>query len=612
VVARLRAEALVGSLDLDPPDLPDRSVLVLRRVTWQAGQQLAATARAAVDELRRTAVRPARSAALGSAADAVLFADDAELLACLTRDALTGQLTRWYWRQIGPVGLPRIGAVLAAAWTARARWLPAALAALPAEDATRAVSTLTPGEAAQVRHVMLAEFTGSAALSGPGRLGTAMPSPATAAGGQPRAVGEPPANSGAPAARPAAPWLRWLRPAEPMQPEREALLGMAIALHAQPALARRPAFVAQAEAWLRLALHPAADVVQVSEAVAAREEQRSIPDAGVAAPVAGMVTPVADVVIPVASPGSAAVLTAPANIVAAASGEAGTGLAPGQELPAAPHETPTALAPDAAPESGFPAPVAAANTVTDGMLSQFASVLYLINLLCWLDLSAAWPEGAEAGGWAIVDLLARHLLSADAAPREDPLWRLLAELDGREPGSFPDVGIRADDPVRLPAAWLRRWAPSPASWEWAEQQGRMLLADRCRGFALADVPCLSGQGATAAAAEHARLRDAGVSGSLRPGLPLRAAGPVDDDGPPGWARWRATVGQFVAWLLASRDVQASALAQPGRIAVTRTHLDVVLDLEHVDLAARVSGLDRDPGWVPDLGRIVLFHFEGGG
>ncbi|HET9829079.1 MAG TPA: hypothetical protein VFQ11_11295 [Nocardioidaceae bacterium] len=62
--------------------------------------------------------------------------------------------------------------------------------------------------------------------------------------------------------------------------------------------------------------------------------------------------------------------------------------------------------------------------------------------------------------------------------------------------------------------------------------------------------------------------------------------------------------------LADHDVPASAFTQPGRVLVSHTHVDAVLDLELVDLAARASGLDQDPGWVPSLGRIVLFHFEG--
>jgi hypothetical protein len=44
------------------------------------------------------------------------------------------------------------------------------------------------------------------------------------------------------------------------------------------------------------------------------------------------------------------------------------------------------------------------------------------------------------------------------------------------------------------------------------------------------------------------------------------------------------------------------------VLVTGTHVDAVLRLQDIDLAVRVAGLDRDPGWAPQLGRIVLFHF----
>jgi hypothetical protein len=592
VVARLRAEALVAALDLDPRGRADRSVLVLRRVRWQAGRQLPAMARAAVVELSRSAARPARSPAPGSA-DAVLFADEAELLACLTRDALAGQLTRWYWRQLAPTGLLRIGAVLAAAWTARARWLPAALAALPATEAVRAVSTLTPSEAAGVRRAMLTEFADSGTpLPGPDGPSTALPGPAPATGNEPAAAGgEPPATGGATAAGPPAPWLRWLRPSQPLQPEQEALLGMAIALHAQPALARRPAFAVQAGAWLRHAAHPAA--------------VRTATDAAAPAGDYGASRAVATSVIVT---GSVVASAGPADAMAPALGDARAEPIQVRQAPAPPDKAAAGSAPDAPAES---APVVPAAAWAGGVPSQLASVLYLVNVLGWLDLTAGWPVGTGPGGWAVLELLARHLLT-ETAPRDDPLWTLLAELDGRAPGTIAEAGIGTDDPVRLPAAWLRRWTPWPARWEWAVGQGRMMLADRRRGFVVADVPCPSGQGVAAAAAEHARLRNAGVSGSLHQGLPLEAPGSAAPGDTPGWIRWRATVGQFVTWLLDSRDVQAGALAQPGRVAVTRTHVDVVLDLDHVDMAARVCGLDRDPGWVPDLGRIVAFHFEAGG
>jgi hypothetical protein len=46
----------------------------------------------------------------------------------------------------------------------------------------------------------------------------------------------------------------------------------------------------------------------------------------------------------------------------------------------------------------------------------------------------------------------------------------------------------------------------------------------------------------------------------------------------------------------------------GRVAFTRTHVDVTLPLRGVDVRTRAVGLDLDPGWVPWLGRVVAFHY----
>src|SRR6266508_3113483 len=532
LVARQRAESRITSLDLAPHGFTDRAVLVVRRVRWRADRRLPETARADLDDLYRHAGRPGSGQAPDPGAPAVLFADEAELLACLTRDTVAGHLTRWYWRHLAPTGPARIGAVLTVAWTARVRWLPAALAALPAGDAARAVSTLVPREAL---HVLRA-----------------------------------------------------------LPPEHEALLGVAVMLHAAPVLARRPGFVGQVEAWLRTPtaarpggppqpqarLYPDGAPAALPARVVSGARTTVVPDAATTfrpnPPMApGEVEPVSVEPVSVEPPGRIPVEPTGAVVT----GDLATELA---------------AAPTAAPWAG-------------GVPSRFASVLYLVNVLSWLDVPAAWPQGALPSGWAIVELLARHLLTEEAAPRDDPLWTLLAGLDGREPGTVADAGVGANDPLCLPAAWLRRWTPEPASWVWAERQGRLILADEQRGFVVADVPGTAADADRTASAELARLDAAGVPGSMRPGtLP-----PARPAGAPGPARWSAVVGQFVAWLLASREVTAGALAQPGRIAVTRTHVDVVLDLERIDLAARICGLDRVPGWVPALGRIVAFPFDAG-
>ncbi len=48
--------------------------------------------------------------------------------------------------------------------------------------------------------------------------------------------------------------------------------------------------------------------------------------------------------------------------------------------------------------------------------------------------------------------------------------------------------------------------------------------------------------------------------------------------------------------------------RPGRIAATRTHVDVLFDVAQADVRIRKAGLDVDPGWVPWLGRVVSFHY----
>jgi len=70
----------------------------------------------------------------------------------------------------------------------------------------------------------------------------------------------------------------------------------------------------------------------------------------------------------------------------------------------------------------------------------------------------------------------------------------------------------------------------------------------------------------------------------------------------------ASAGAPRAASLRARSVRR-ALAIPGRLYVTSSHVDVVIPLDCIDLRVRRAGLDRDPGWLPSHGRVVYFHFE---
>jgi hypothetical protein len=51
------------------------------------------------------------------------------------------------------------------------------------------------------------------------------------------------------------------------------------------------------------------------------------------------------------------------------------------------------------------------------------------------------------------------------------------------------------------------------------------------------------------------------------------------------------------------------LRLPARVQAGAERIDVVFALQHLPLAVRLAGLDRDPGWVPAAGRDLRFHFE---
>jgi hypothetical protein len=52
-----------------------------------------------------------------------------------------------------------------------------------------------------------------------------------------------------------------------------------------------------------------------------------------------------------------------------------------------------------------------------------------------------------------------------------------------------------------------------------------------------------------------------------------------------------------------------AITEPATLYLNRTHVDLTFSLDRVRLDIRQAGLDRDPGWVPELARAIAFHYE---
>lgn len=640
---RLRAERHLAALDWRPPGLPPAAVLVVQRVAGPGLQtdrplpspEWRERVQRQVADLYRRAVRPA-SAAVPPNAAAVLFSDEAELVACLTADVLAGRAAeRWYWRALWPTLPAQPGEALAHAWCSRPAALPPGLGLLSDRDAAQAVALLDRRQVSQVVRALHDCFA---------LLPTALQVQ----------LEERPAPLQQPLARPA-PWQRWL-PEEAvagLSPQATYLLGLAAALRCAPTQARSQAFAAAAAGWLRTALaaeHP------WPGAPGARARASSV----AASPPTAAVSRGSPSVLPQAS-AQGAVASCGLQGAPDASGEATAGPAVAADrltvLPAAVAERASTAEPargsyrlPAAADAGLAdaIPEAAGLEAADRLAlpdwpgqwtaTGLGGALYLINLLLRLDLPDGWSDPALAehvGGWALLEALARALLATTqsgqlsqnwpSALADDPLWSVLAALDGRPVGEA--IGADLPPPVafRLPATWLLRYGPAEPRWLAAALAGRLLLwaadADGQGGYLVADVP-LDDQGlAEAAAAEAARYAAAGLAArwdvtATPPALPHLDSSTAALFGPGlAWLVPRL-LGFLRCWLARALacppaelgDRLAELLAAEGRLLVSRTHVDLFLPMDRIHISARRAGLDRNPGWVPNLGRIVSFHF----
>jgi hypothetical protein len=137
LAARLRIDRALNETSLAPPALPPSAILCIRRLAdplpgsigsrgdWSPRH--VAWRRALVSAVARMADRAARPA-LGevpSDAPAIVFLDQAELLACLASDWCGGVLARrWWWRSLyRGRDLDRLAATV---WQERAEHVPAA------------------------------------------------------------------------------------------------------------------------------------------------------------------------------------------------------------------------------------------------------------------------------------------------------------------------------------------------------------------------------------------------------------------------------------------------------------------------------------------------------
>lgn len=261
---RTRLAGALAQASLHPAGLPRSAVLCVRSlraprtgaygIARHGAHAQRAWAEACAESIERllvAAARPARGF-VPAAAESVVFADRAELLACLAGDWCTGQAqARWWWRALfKQTGMTD---AVVAAWRGQPEYVPGALAHLARQNLARDFALALHADSARVvldgviRRFALGEL--AVALDGAWR-GLAETSHALADAEDDAAAFTKKTIS---VTSHAAPWRHAAPEADgaTLSPEAACLLGVGLTLQRAPSAARAPSFARAVREWLR-------------------------------------------------------------------------------------------------------------------------------------------------------------------------------------------------------------------------------------------------------------------------------------------------------------------------------------------------------------------------
>jgi hypothetical protein len=538
---------------------------------------------AALADLAHRAARPAADA-VGADAEAVIFDDHAQMLACLAADWCRGALAeRWWWRVL--IGSRTDADAVLRAWLQHPAHIAAAMEAVAQHGFAAAfVAHLTERETSMLIEAVvrmhgldrrLASMSRSEERSVAPRDSAVATEPVHVPPREARHIGgvDPP------------PWRDSVPEAcvRPLRADHQQFLGIALTVRRDPTRARDRAFVQQVEEWRE----------QIAAAERTAAATRGAP---AAAPAVAMASHRSEVEWQVAEPAPSvgvfqqadddpvnprtSSLPSPSAVVPSSIGQAGG---------VREHERPTAA----------PGHAAASSVET-----ELGGIFYLLNVAIALGLYGDFTEprgpSLDVSIWRFIALVGDDLLGH--RHRRDPIWRWLDDLAGPDPQSFNGT---AD--WRLDPAWLSAF-PEPRTWRWSADGARVRVRHPA-GFFVVDVAQSHDQSPAQQARHEVQPYHAVCSLRLLRGRPTvtRTRTPLAR-----WTRWHTAymrVRLSRALGLPASNVNRLLIRRHARVRLSLTHVEVAFSLRDLPVAIRLSGLDRDPGWIPAADRVVSYRYD---
>jgi hypothetical protein len=186
----------------------------------------------------------------------------------------------------------------------------------------------------------------------------------------------------------------------------------------------------------------------------------------------------------------------------------------------------------------------------------------------------------------------------------DACWPALARLSGRPTDTLPGRLFDPPQDWRMPEAWLTPF-PERARWRAELSAGRLRLSHPA-GFAALDVACEPNNVEVTLQRECERLQLAEVG---------RAQRWSEEGGGTHVDHWLTWICPYIfARLRRSLNkpdetvLRELVFHHEARLRCMEDRLQVHFSLAAHPVELRLAGLDRDPGWVPAAGRTITFHY----
>jgi hypothetical protein len=639
---RLRLATLLSSAALRPRELPPSAILIIQRLAdpspgmvnvWQPTVRIDGAWERAVQsrlgELYRHAVRP-HNGYLPASAEAVVFMDRSEMLACLALDLQRGAaVSRWWWQLI----LRRLSSQAAHGLYAllydHAAYVPATLARLRTwGHAEAVVSRLTSEQAVTIVRAMCAAYgvgdltrrsdAASEMLHAQSPQRYADTSARSLTHAVSRAPETPYAHGAQPSATPA-PWDRWLLPTPALSPAMRCLFGIALALHHEPDRIRTSAYRRAVYEWWT-AQTDAARLTSLTRPEAS--PRRQVPVRRAAAhrgqPLERLAYGPEHVVEAVSAPPAIDLHRTPQRHAPAPN--AASASENSEEQPVGSDATDRDVIASWRRSSNPPAP--RDHAPGHGLGGEVVQQSH--------DLEAEPPAASQTvassrrirTGPAQIDHGDLARTSYDHVSGV-PLLDLERGIDTSLGGVLYLINLMLDMALlsHIEHAW--RLGQAIGAWGMLEAIGRALIS-------------APGEDVAHDAMWAALAQLDGRKPGIMPGEGLHVERAPEDENQPSLYDVTTTLAgglssalhyllsglmpticshleQTLGW---SNDAQSQRralehglLRRPGRLYVTATHVDLVMSLEDISIPVRLAGLDRNPGWVPAFARVVQFHFE---